>query len=826
MDVLAYALAKKYAKEGLAKKADIVNGKIPADELPSYVDDIVEYASRSEFPAEGETGKIYVADDTGFTYRWSGSEYVQINARDSVLEFASLSAFPQTGAVETIYVALDTNRLYRWDDTTSGYVELGSEDDIEVVKYQTTTSLTDEQVAKARVGKLAVYYPTKNTIAFVIENPFNDSNIYFETNTAFLLFTGTYFPRTYKHTYVRLKLDTSTKLLSKYSDYATGFIYDDGVNIFGNTQVPDSDGKQIARALNLRRTQDMLTPNVYSASSTYDVGDYAIYQNQLYRCTTAITVAEAWNASHWVLTDLGEELKTKQNTLSIATTSTAGIVKSTTTGTVAGRDYDVEVKNDGTMKVNVPWTDTTYQMATNDEVNRLFETEYQISASVTHGTIAGDSTIWSGETTALTITPDAGYSLPSSVTVTGATSSYDSVSGIIILSGATQDVTVVVECEVAPYEIGFRGMAGSQTSLTRTGQAVGATWSANSGVISINGIDLTKIIGGYVGNDGEALTWDGENLKYMNGNSIYFGDVFVKINRFFIKPYYDQNSKLDGFDLNFGNIAPSGYEDWFLGKDHCVIGCYKARSGPGAFTNGLQSKQSIVAGDAGAYPITANNIVTAYKKNSSTVYSLHEKWYNENAILQVLFMALFATKQTTDVFPEATFRHPDNDTRATGYMDSYRAQSLFAYEPTGNSGKRGNMFLGIEDFVGWGLELVAGVKLNGNDICSTTDYANFSYSETYQSSDVNLSSFTSGLYISEMQKSDNVPGLFVPKTGIGSGISYANQYFCDRGYVDGNCWFQGAEGTSSIYGIFYFAGNSDSSMMNSQYAARLCGLPL
>ena len=50
----------------------------------------------------------------------------------------------------------------------------------------------------------------------------------------------------------------------------------------------------------------------------------------------------------------------------IATLSTAGLVKSTTTGKTANRDYMVEVNPDGTMKVNVPWTDTntTYSAGT------------------------------------------------------------------------------------------------------------------------------------------------------------------------------------------------------------------------------------------------------------------------------------------------------------------------------------------------------------------------------------------------------------------------------------------------------------------------------
>lgn len=54
-------------------------GHVPVSQLPSYVDDVQEYASRSAFPATGESGKIYVATDTNLTYRWSGSGYVEIS---------------------------------------------------------------------------------------------------------------------------------------------------------------------------------------------------------------------------------------------------------------------------------------------------------------------------------------------------------------------------------------------------------------------------------------------------------------------------------------------------------------------------------------------------------------------------------------------------------------------------------------------------------------------------------------------------------------------------------------------------------------------------
>ena len=62
----------------LALKANLVGGKVPASELPSYVDDVVEVANFAALPATGETGKIYITLDNNKIYRWSGSVYVEI----------------------------------------------------------------------------------------------------------------------------------------------------------------------------------------------------------------------------------------------------------------------------------------------------------------------------------------------------------------------------------------------------------------------------------------------------------------------------------------------------------------------------------------------------------------------------------------------------------------------------------------------------------------------------------------------------------------------------------------------------------------------------
>lgn len=54
-------------------------GRIPASQIPGGFDNIDEYDSLADFPETGEEGKIYVAKDTNLTYRWTGSQYVEIS---------------------------------------------------------------------------------------------------------------------------------------------------------------------------------------------------------------------------------------------------------------------------------------------------------------------------------------------------------------------------------------------------------------------------------------------------------------------------------------------------------------------------------------------------------------------------------------------------------------------------------------------------------------------------------------------------------------------------------------------------------------------------
>lgn len=112
-------------------KADLVDGKVPSSQLPSYVDDVVEVANYAALPVTGEVGKIYITLDTNFIYRWTGSTYVEIkdssavwgaitgtlsnqtdlqnalNAKDAVLTFSS----PLSRSTNTVSIPAATTSV-------------------------------------------------------------------------------------------------------------------------------------------------------------------------------------------------------------------------------------------------------------------------------------------------------------------------------------------------------------------------------------------------------------------------------------------------------------------------------------------------------------------------------------------------------------------------------------------------------------------------------------------------------------------------------------------------------------------------------------------
>lgn len=89
--------SQKGAAGGVAELDD--SGKVPSDQLPSYVDDVIEYEDVEAFPETGESGKIYVDTTTNKTYRWGGTSYVEISASLALGETSSTAYRGDRGKV-------------------------------------------------------------------------------------------------------------------------------------------------------------------------------------------------------------------------------------------------------------------------------------------------------------------------------------------------------------------------------------------------------------------------------------------------------------------------------------------------------------------------------------------------------------------------------------------------------------------------------------------------------------------------------------------------------------------------------------------------------
>lgn len=90
IDLKADAMA---TSQSLTLKADLISGLIPASQLPSYIDDVLNFSDLVSFPSLGEGGKIYVAENVNKTYRWGGSSYVEIGDGGVALGETSSTAY-------------------------------------------------------------------------------------------------------------------------------------------------------------------------------------------------------------------------------------------------------------------------------------------------------------------------------------------------------------------------------------------------------------------------------------------------------------------------------------------------------------------------------------------------------------------------------------------------------------------------------------------------------------------------------------------------------------------------------------------------------------
>lgn len=100
------AATEKGANSGVATLD--ATGKVPASQLPSFVDDVIEAANFAALPAEGEGGKIYVTLDDNKTYRWGGTAYAEISASIALGETAGTAYEGSKGKANADAIAAHT----------------------------------------------------------------------------------------------------------------------------------------------------------------------------------------------------------------------------------------------------------------------------------------------------------------------------------------------------------------------------------------------------------------------------------------------------------------------------------------------------------------------------------------------------------------------------------------------------------------------------------------------------------------------------------------------------------------------------------------------
>lgn len=101
VEVGAIPVTEKGSNNGVAELDS--SGKVPSSQLPSFVDDVQEFDSMSDFPATGETGKIYLAKDTNLAYRWSGTQYTEISPSLALGETSSTAYRGDRGKIAYEY---------------------------------------------------------------------------------------------------------------------------------------------------------------------------------------------------------------------------------------------------------------------------------------------------------------------------------------------------------------------------------------------------------------------------------------------------------------------------------------------------------------------------------------------------------------------------------------------------------------------------------------------------------------------------------------------------------------------------------------------------
>ena len=123
---------------GLATLDDA--GKVPLEQLPSLVDDVIEVDSFEHLPEAGEVGKIYVTKDTNLLYRWTGVKYVEVSESLHLGETADTAYAGDKGKETTDKVNSHISDFNNPHKVTAEQVGLGNVDNTSDINKPVSTA--------------------------------------------------------------------------------------------------------------------------------------------------------------------------------------------------------------------------------------------------------------------------------------------------------------------------------------------------------------------------------------------------------------------------------------------------------------------------------------------------------------------------------------------------------------------------------------------------------------------------------------------------------------------------------------------------------------
>ena len=151
--------------------ASAINGTISSANLPSYVDDVIEYNGTSSFPDVGETGKIYVDTATNQTYRWGGSDYVSIGKSVALGETTDTAYRGDRGAAA--YAHAVTNKGAEF---SSGLYKIATNAEGHVIS---ATAVEKEDITALGIPATDTntHYSSKNVVSSSASSVVNTSSV-------------------------------------------------------------------------------------------------------------------------------------------------------------------------------------------------------------------------------------------------------------------------------------------------------------------------------------------------------------------------------------------------------------------------------------------------------------------------------------------------------------------------------------------------------------------------------------------------------------------------------------------------------------------------